>query len=84
MTGPRLVVPLRTAPPLNDIAASLRHLAAQIEAGAITPDAAHVALTFADSFQPAWYGFGNPGDRHTIAGVFMHCAQRALTDRESP
>lgn len=80
MTGPRPVVPLLPVPPLNDIAARLRLLATQIESGETTPLACHVVLTFADRFQPEWYGFGNIPERHTIAGVFLHCAQRALTD----
>ena len=73
---------LHDAPPLNDIAARLRHLADQIERGEVGPEAAYVVLVDSVEFEPAFYGFGRMSDRHGLAGLFMHVAQLALTDAE--
>lgn len=86
---PTLVVPLRRAPPLTDIAGQLRQLADMIEAGGTSEAgsryaairAAYVVLEDDDTFQPFFHAWGDVRDRHGIAGLFLHCAQLALTDR---
>lgn len=89
MTGPRAVVQLRAAPPLTDIAGQLRQLADWIERGAEVAGVDHgvvrgayVVLDTDQQFRPIFHAFGEVKDRHGIAGLFTHCAQLALTDRE--
>lgn len=83
----RVVTPLRAAPPLTDIAAQLRQLADWIERGEEHGDAnygqcvAAYVVVEGEFFQPYFHAFGNVRDRHGIAGLFLHCSQLALTDR---
>lgn len=66
-----------------DIPNQLRLLADAIEAGEeIKPEAAYVVLVDPDAFRPIFYQWGEVADRHGIAGLFTHCAQLALTDRD--
>lgn len=77
------VVPLRTAPPLTDIAGQLRQLADRIEHGDgdyTDVRAAHVVLVHDAAFRPTFHAWGDVQDRHGIAGLFLHVANLALTD----
>lgn len=82
------VVPLRSAPPLTDLAAQLRQLAAWIEHETDRPEGdygnvreAYVVLFKAGEMRPIFHAWGEVADRHGIAGRFLHAAQLALTDR---
>lgn len=77
-----VVVPIRNEPPLSDIAGRLRHLADEIERGEWDVESCVVMLAGAREFAPATFCFGDNPDRHWLSGVFLHAAQRTLTDRE--
>lgn len=80
-----VVTPIRDgAPLLNDIPGQLRKLADDIERGGEYPEM-EAMLTVgipASEFTPVFWGWGNVPQRHQTAGVFLHCAQLALTDAE--
>lgn len=79
------VIPLRSAPPLTDIAGQLRQLADRIEhgeAGYADVRAAYVVLECDAEFQPMVHAWGEVRDRHGIAGLFLHVGNLALTDKE--
>ena len=76
------LVPFRPEPSLLDIPGQLRQLADAIERGDHKPEAAFMLLTEPDTFKPTFFGWGRVPDRHGVAGLFMHCAQLALIDRD--
>ena len=83
------VVELRPGPVLTDIPGQLRQLADNIEQGLVLDVngdpfkiQALYAVAVADTFRPIFYGWGAVGERHEVAGIFLHVAQLALTDRE--
>lgn len=90
MSHLKAVVRLRSAPPLTDIAGQLRQLADTIEAGATNEvgtsyasvRAAYVVLDLDEECRPIFHAWGRVADRHGVAGLFLHCAQLALTDRD--
>lgn len=78
------VIPLRSAPPMTDIAGQLRQLADSIERGeedCADVRAAYVVLDREAEFLPLFHAYGEVKDRHGLAGLFLHVANLALTDK---
>lgn len=75
------VVDLHEEPPLNDIPGRLRCLAESIESGEVEDlEAVFIVMVKRTTFTPDIAAFGDNYSRHTIAGVFQHCANIFLTD----
>lgn len=83
MTELKVVQIRNGSPPLNDIVGKLRELADHIERNETGPfSTVMIVGLYPDQFQPYFACYGDNPDRHTTAGLFMHCAQMALADKE--
>lgn len=76
------VVPLRESPLLNDLPGKMREFADRYERGEVGPfETLMVVGVYPSHFSPYFACWGDNPDRHATAGVMLHCANLALTEK---